>query len=452
MGFGKLVHRTIPKIQKMVYCNIPKVFDMNDEILKALFDWNPWMEGEFPKELAGFPRNYQLEPYLLIPEIKVLEGARRVGKSTLFYQVIEKLVKQGQDVLYINFEDEVLKKYSLNEVVSTFREQAPVKNLFIDEIQNCTDWVSFLRKEHDRKGIPQIWISGSNSSFIKKEFATLLTGRNITINVFPLSFEEFLHFKSVATTLPFSSEKEIRIKSHFIQYMEVGAFPAVVLRPVLQKELLISYFEDFIYKDIASRHDVNVVKVKELGIYLATNSSKPFSYRGCATALGLNHKTVMDYCSYFYEIFLFKELYKFDFSLKNQIGSDKKIYISDTGLASAISFRFSEDHGRILENIVFNELKRRNKEIYFHKQKYECDFLIKKELNISALIQVTKTLSDPDVKQREIRGLLEAMQIYQLKQGLILTMDEEGSEEIINEKQTVEIEILPIWKWLLGSH
>src|ERR1700719_567736 len=237
---------------------------MNEEILKSLYDWNPWIEGEFPKELAGFPRNYKLDDYLLIPEIKVLEGARRVGKSTLFYQIIEKLLEQDKNVLYINFEDEVLKKHTLNEIVSAFRETAPVRYLFIDEIQNCKDWVSFIRKAYDRKEIPQIWISGSNSSFIKKEFATLLTGRNITINVSPLSFEEYLSFKAIETKPPFSSQKETLIKSHFMQYMEVGAFPAVVLRPVLQKELLINYFEDFIYKDIASRHDVNLVKIKEL--------------------------------------------------------------------------------------------------------------------------------------------------------------------------------------------
>ncbi len=227
--------------------------------------------------------------------------------------------------------------------------------------------------------------------------------------------------------------------------MEMGAFPAVVLRPVLQKELLISYFEDFIYKDIASRHEVNLTKIKELGVYLATNSAKSFSYRGCATALGMHPKTIMDYCSFFFEIFLFHELYKFDYSLKNQIGSDKKIYIADTGLASAISFRFSEDHGRILENAICNELKRCNKEIYFHKQKYECDFLIKTELKISAAIQVTKSLAYPDVKQREMRGLLEAMQTHHLDEGIILTMDEEGLE-IQDDKQ---IKIIPAWKWLL---
>jgi predicted AAA+ superfamily ATPase len=176
---------------------------MQEEILKSLYDWNPWMEGEFPQELRGFSRNYSLDPYLQIPEVKVLEGARRVGKSTLLYQVMEKILKLGKAVLYINFEDEILKKYSLDTIIKAYQTIAPVQNLFIDEIQNCIDWIPFIRKSHDRKEIPQIWISGSNSSFIKKEFSPILTGRNITIKVFPLSFEEYLHFKSV-NTAPFS--------------------------------------------------------------------------------------------------------------------------------------------------------------------------------------------------------------------------------------------------------
>ncbi|MBS0655465.1 MAG: ATP-binding protein [Verrucomicrobia bacterium] len=423
---------------------------MAEEILKSLYDWNPWFEGEFPEELVGHPRSLNLDPYLQIPEIKILEGARRVGKSTLLYQIMKKLVAENKKILYINFEDEILKKYSLGEIIASCQE--PVQFLFVDEIQNCHNWVPFIRKAYDRKEIPQIWISGSNSAFIKKEFATLLTGRNITINVYPLSFEEYLHFKSVKETrLPFSTKKEVIIKNHFKQYLELGAFPAVALRPVLQKELLITYFEDFIYKDIASRHDVNVVKIKELGLYLATNSAKSFSYRGCATALGMHHKTIMDYCSYFFEIFLFRELYKFDYSLKNQIGTDKKVYIADTGLANAISFRFSEDQGRILENIVHNELHRRGEEIYFHKQKYECDFIIKKELKISRAIQVTKTIKDPDVKSREYRGLLEAMHQHQLSEGLILTLDEEGVEEIEEDGRRMQITCLPTWKWLLSA-
>ena len=151
---------------------------MNEEILKSLYEWNPWFEGKFPKELAGLSRHHKLDQYLQIPEIKVLEGA---GENTLFYQVIEKLLELDKHALYINFEDEILKKYTLNEIVSTFREIAPLRHLFIEEIQNCTDWAPFIRKSYDLKQIPQIWISGSN--IFKKDFATIFTGRTIPINL-----------------------------------------------------------------------------------------------------------------------------------------------------------------------------------------------------------------------------------------------------------------------------
>lgn len=425
---------------------------MNEAIIKSIYDWNPWLEGPFPKELVGFSRRYQLEEYLQIPEIKIIEGARRVGKSTLLYQIIAKIFEQKQEVLYLNFEDEILRQYTLNEVVSAYYAiRGSPTCLFIDEIQNCREWVSFVRKAHDKKEIPQIWISGSNSSFIRNELGTLLTGRNITIKVYPLSFVEYLNFKSIKNVkLPFSSKQETAVKNHYLQFLEIGAFPAVVLRPILQKELLISYFEDFIYKDIASRHEVNIIKIRELGLYLATNSSKLFSYRGCAQALGMHPKTIGDYCSYFYEIFLFSELYKFDYSLKKQIGSEKKIYINDTGLANAISFRFSEDRGRILETVVYHELRREGHEIYFHKQKYECDFLIKEGLKIQQAIQVAKTLEDPEVKKRELNGLLEAMNIHQLKEGLILTFDDKETVEEVRENGIQKrVIIMPIWKWMI---
>jgi predicted AAA+ superfamily ATPase len=152
---------------------------MKEEILKSLYDCNRWLEGKFPAELAGFPMDYKLDQYLQIPEIKVLESARE--KNIIFYRIIKKLLEHDKHVLYINFEDEILKKYTLKEIVSVFRETAPVRHLFIDEIQNCTNWIAFIRKAYDLKEIPQIWISGSN--IFKKEFATLLTGRNITINL-----------------------------------------------------------------------------------------------------------------------------------------------------------------------------------------------------------------------------------------------------------------------------
>jgi predicted AAA+ superfamily ATPase len=173
---------------------------------------------------------------------------------------------------------------------------------------------------------------------------------------------------------------------------------------------------------------------------------------------------VKNYIDYLESTYLIFQLEKYDYSLKKQIISPKKIYAIDTAFIDIVSFKFSEDLGRLLENIVFIELKRRGNELYYHKNKKECDFVIKEGLEIIEAIQVTRSLSDPETRKREIEGLLDAMRSYNLKEGLILTEDEEemieirdegveNREKILNQKKTQEIirkiYVKPIWKWLL---
>ena len=423
---------------------------MKNDIIQSLRDWSPWLEGDFPQELVGFPREYDLNEYLKIPEIKIVEGGRRVGKSTLIYQVIKKLLAHNKNVIYINFDDEVLKNYPLKTIIDSYKEIGEIEYLFIDEIQNCSDWVPFIRKVYDQKLYKQIWITGSNSSLIAQEYSSLLTGRKISIHIPPLSFQVYLQFMGhFELIFPLSKTTEKTVKKHFESYLSLGAFPAIALRKTLQKELLISYFEDFIYKDIVARYEVNPTKLKDLAIYFATNASKQLSYRKVAAALGFHSDTIIEYLSHFKEIFMFHECYKFDFSLKSQMSYEKKIYSLDTGLSAAVSFKFSEDKGRQLENLVFNTLKRNYKEIYFHKKTKECDFLVKEDLKITQAIQVTISLSDPDTKEREFNGLLEAMENYQLTSGTIVTLDEEGEEKVSINGKLHTIHIIPTWKWLL---
>ena len=213
---------------------------MNLEIRQALADWNPWFSEEgFPLKLLGFNREYDLSPYLGIPEIKIIEGARRVGKSTLLYEVIHHVYTENKNLLYINFEDEILKKYTLSEVVYEYLEYGLIDYLFIDELQACADWVQFVRKIYDRRDFKQIWVSGSNASLIKAEYATLLTGRNFPIHIFPLSFREFLSFKSTKApfpSLPASKTEQAKIIGLFTEFLEYGAFPAVVTRTFSKKK------------------------------------------------------------------------------------------------------------------------------------------------------------------------------------------------------------------------
>jgi hypothetical protein len=142
---------------------------------------------------------------------------------------------------------------------------------------------------------------------------------------------------------------------------------------------------------------------------------------------------------------LFYSLFKFDYSVKKQIINDRKIYCVDTGLANAVAFRFSENLGRVLENIVFIELKRKRKDFFYYKEKGECDFVLRKGIKINEAIQVALTLSDPKTKKREIAGVLEVAKKFNLKSGLIITEDEEGRIK----KDGIKIKIIPAWKWLL---
>ncbi len=424
---------------------------MSDQLMQAILDWNPWLEGDFPESLYGIERDQQLLPLLDLPEIKILEGARRVGKSTLFYQLISHLLDKGKKVLYVNFDDEQLSTFSLKEIYYTYTKHREVDFLFLDEIQNCENWVHFVRKLYDTTPEVNIWISGSNSALIKQEYKTLLSGRNISLTIYPLSFLEFLKFNELTEVkLPLSSQKESKVIGLFEHYLSWGAFPVIAKRKFYHKELLINYFEDIIYKDIVNRYDVDVGKVKDLAVYLATNSAKNFSYRSVANALNLHPKTVTEYLSYFKEVFLFSECYRFDYSLKQQLTRDKKVYIIDVGLAAANAFRFSQDKGRMMENLVYCELKRHNKDVYFHKQKKECDFVIKSGIKVIDAIQVSYSLEDDATKDREIAGLLDAMTYFKLNSGLILTMYEEDQFELKVDGKVYVVHIKPIWKWMLN--
>jgi uncharacterized protein len=419
------------------------------EIYKTILDWNPWFEeNQVPDDLLWIRRDIDILWYLDFKEIKILQWARRTGKSTLIYNVINNVYKHNKNLLYLNFDDEILGKYDLQEIVEKFMEKRDVEYLFLDEIQNCKNWAPYIRKMYDTKKLKQIWITGSNSSLIKKEYSSLLTGRIITLNINWLNFWEFLRFKNneVKNIYLLSSKQLVSIKRWFKEYLDYWSFPEIALRKSNKKELLINYFDDFIYKDIVWRYNVNSTNIKNLAFYLLNNNSKLFSYRKLAKALDLNFETLSDYLNYFYEIYLFNELKKFDYSYKKQLIWAKKIYSLDTWFVN-LWFAFSENKWRILENLVFIELKRRWLDVFYHKEKNECDFVIQEKWKITEAIQVSYSLNDLDTKQREVNWLIEAMIIHKLEEWIILTYEEEY--EIPD--YVFKIKVIPIWKWLLNK-
>ena len=205
------------------------------------------------------------------------------------------------------------------------------------------------------------------------------------------------------------------------------------------------YFEDILNKDILNRYQIKQIKkTKDLLLYLFSNVGKPYSYSTLKQVTGIKSlSTIKNYIDYFRNVFLLYTLERFDYSVAKQKVSSSKPYSGDNSFLNTIAFNFTENKGKRLENLVFLHLLRKEKEVYYHLDKKECDFVVKEGLKITQAIQVCLDLSNPETRKREIEGLQNAMSKYKLKQGLILTMEQ---EETIKAKG---ISIKPVWKWLL---
>jgi predicted AAA+ superfamily ATPase len=423
------------------------------KILEILEDWNFWKR----KQEIGIKREEYLkkmEKFSKTGQIVSMVGVRRSGKSTLMLQFIKDLLDKGLDpknTLYINFEDArffgELSLKLLQEIYETYLEYLkPNKKpyIFLDEIQHIFGWEKFVRSLQERKKA-NIFVSGSTSKLLSSEFGTALVGRHLLLEVFPLNFKEFLYFKKlkIKNELDLISQR-IEIKRYLREYLEFGGFPKVVLSKE-KRIILLQYFEDILARDIAERYKVKKIEeLRALAKYYLTNISSLISFGKVKKFLKLPLFTIERFSYYFSYAFLIFFVKKFAYSLKEQTVNPRKVFSIDSGLRNVISFKFSQDLGKIYENIVFLEFLRKGKEIYYWKNKKECDFLIK-EGREKQLIQVCFNLDDPEVKEREITGLLEAMKKFRKKQGLIITEDFEGEEKIKGKK----IKFLPLWKWLL---
>jgi len=312
----------------------------------------------------------------------------------------------------------------------------------IDEVQNIDGWVRFVRRLHDQDY--KIYISGSNSKLLSSELATHLTGRYIRTELYPFSFPEFLQFKKI----DFNDKTTVnsaKVSAAFDDYLLKGGFPEYLISN--DPEFLHRIYEDIIYRDLILRFGIkNIRGFKNLTQYLFTNFTRVTNYNSLAGILGFSSTTsVRDYISFLCESYMVFELYRYDHSLKKQYQSNKKLYIIDNGLRNAVSFRTGQDIGRLLENIVFIELKRRGIECWFYRTKdnLEVDFLwVESELH---LVQVCYDLTDPATRKREITALETAMGELSVNRSQILSYNEK--KEI--KTNTGTIHMLPVWEWLM---
>ena len=384
-----------------------------------------------------------------LPHAVVISGIRRCGKSTLLNQIINSFYEKG--VYYLNFEDERLVDFEVadfNSLYEAFLElYGERKIFFFDEIQNVPKWEIFVRRMQN-KGY-KFFITGSNASLLSKELGTKLTGRCVSIELYPFSFIEYLSFKGYKLqkdALSYTVERA-SIKKHFSEYLKHGGMPEYL--KYNDSTLLKRVYEDILYRDIVARYDIKQVKaLRELGLYFLSNIGGLFSYNNLSKTLGVGSmNTIKSYSDFLETSFLVSLISRFSYSLKQQFVANKKIYCIDNGLAESIAFQFSRNKGKFLENLVFLELKRRYTEIYYYKtaNNLEVDFLIKSGKRDISLIQVADNLDSEKTKQREIGALTHAMDELKLKRALILTEDAE--EEIKLKGKAILVQ--PIYKWFL---
>ena len=388
------------------------------------------------------------ETLIKTENIVIITGIRRCGKSTLL-QYFRKLHKENH--YYLNFDDERLLDFVIGDFqmmmeifIELFNEESVC---YFDEIQNIYGWERFVRRLYDQGY--KIFITGSNAKMLSQEMGTHLTGRHIKLELYPFSFQEFATFKKLdIDTNNVTTVKKVKLNKLIEEYVEIGGFPQYIKEEII--EYLQSLYENILYKDIIVRYKLpSEHAIKQLAFHFASNIGKEITYNALRKLLQLGStNTISDYCQYFENCYLFFLVKRFNYSLKVQSASPKKVYAIDTGMARAIGFRSSHDNGRMLENIVFIELKRRNFEVYYHREKKECDFVVCKQNQIKYLIQVCYDLTEDDTKHRELAGLLDAMQSYQLDHGLIINLSESDSFDIKEKDKQYHIHVTPIWEWL----
>lgn len=425
------------------------------EILEKLNPW--WNEKSFETDIKREKYLKVIEQYLKSREILVLTGVRRSGKTTLLMQTIKSLLEKGVDrkqILFVNFDEADISnlKNPIKETLEIYFNEVAENNkqayLIFDEIQNIENWEKMAKNLYDEKK-HQLIISGSSSQLLDNELAKLLSGRYLKINVFPLDLEEYLLFNGLKLTdkLSVVSNKN-RILKLFGDYLLNGGFPRIALEKdkKLQEDLLKTYYETIIYKDIIFMNNIRDQKlIRELLHYLMSNFTSLYSYKKISNLFSADPGTIKEYFGYVESSRAFFEIPIFSYSLKTQSRNNKKSYCIDNGLRNAVSFKFSKDEGKLAENLVLVELKRRGKEVYYWQDKNEVDFVIKNKDNSLTAFNVSYT---NEIADREIQGMVEFKNNFK-KAGKFIIITKNLEETKTFEK--TRIKFIPLWKWLLEN-
>ena len=392
-------------------------------------------------------------------------GVRRGGKSTCMLQQVQKLMDSGisiENIFYINFFDDRLHPLQqqgpaivLEAYYALFPEKKNTETVycFFDEIQIIPGWEAFadrlLRTEKC-----EVFITGSSAQMLSKEIATQMRGRSLTWELFPFSFAEYLDHKGITYSNSLTGKKKALLQNAFEKYWETGGFPEVAnLDKSLRIKIHQEYFNTILFRDLIERHNISHPKaITDLAYWFIDNTSSLYSINRLTGYLkSLGHKapkaSVSNYIEWLEDAYFFFTVRIFDASLARSNTNPKKIYCIDHSLVTSISSGILINSGHILENLVFNALRRISEKIFYYKTSSdrEVDFILRMPDKSLTMFQVCESMVSPETRKRELSALEEGMKEQDLTIGTIVTR---------NEKEQIEtdsgiINIVPIWSFLL---
>ena len=379
----------------------------------------------FLKQDTGFTRDALVDIPIADSFATIITGIRRCGKSTLLLQLLR---RDYQDAIYLNFDDIRLSGFEISDFMRLHREieKRKINVLFFDEIQIVKGWEQYinqlLRENY------KVFITGSNASMLSMELGTHLSGRHLSMELFPFSYWEFIKFKTLE-----NGENAI------LDYLNLGGIPEYIKTGI--SVVLNALVDDILMRDIAVRHAIrDITSLRQLTTFLITNIGNLISANKLVGMFDIKSPaTFLEYFSFLQDAYLLEFVPIFNHSLKVQARNPKKVYIMDMGLYTENSISISDNMGRRLENLIFLHLRRKYKHIFYYKDKGECDFITMEKNTVKEAIQVCLTINDENF-DREFNGLLGAMQNLGLKEGYIVTLNQSD----LFEKEDMTIKMLPV--------
>ena len=388
-------------------------------------------------------------------------GPRRSGKTYYLYSLLQEL-RQADGAagsVYLNFEDDRLQLDSthLQLLLDAYQQLYPgadfgTVTFVFDEIQEVEGWEKFVRRVCDTVS-KRVFLSGSSAKLLGREIASALRGRCLPYTLLPFSFVEYLRYHGADASEARTTAGRNRVIAHFDRFLLRGGYPETMgYDDDLFVRTIQSYVDIMMYRDIIERHDVRSVHlVRDMVRRLIANNALTFSvnkYYNDLRSRGVraSKDTLYALLDHFADAFFILPVNRHDPSVAKQEQVLKRVYLNDPGIAAAYSFEPTANVGRLLETVVLLELVKRGDEAYYYADGAECDFVVQRRERVMQAVQVCYELTSEN-EQREVRGLVAAMEAFGLKEGLLLTRLQEREIEV--EGKTIRV--MPAWRWALSA-